>query len=532
MKRNRLQSIAISVYFVLFISFALFMMYIGLCERNELYNTRTFHGAYTLQPETEMLIADTSAPAGVRRAFTWTMPDVGDTENCLAFYLVHHYAEVWFDDELVYSLTRAEGNRISHTPNSNWVMLPIYASDSGREVRVVLTPAYESVINRSVEFEFGSRYAIVIRQVTADLPQLISSVLCIVAGLMLLLLPFFLSYRQQALHWEQFPLGLFTLLVGLWRLTDTRSSPLLFPQNPLLLGYLTLGALFLAAPPLLLYMRNHYPGSSKALLVTALLSCIPAGIVLVCQLLGLADFREMLSFIHVSLLIALTVLLFICLSNARRGMDQGKFWKFILLLAAAFALDMATFYISKSSSGIMFTIWALLAYSVSRFVDGILAANRKAYTDLLTGLLNKNHWDELMHMPWHQSDTLGIIMLDLNQLKKVNDTMGHEAGDKAIHNFANILRNTIPPTNTICRWGGDEFTVLITNATREKMEQYVAAVEDAVTKYNHSGETPQIHYAAGWVLSSEFPELTPTELLAKADKRMYVEKRRWHAFHD
>ena len=411
-------------------------------------------------------------------------------------------------------------------------MLPIYASDSGREVRVVLTPAYESVINRSVEFEFGSRYAIVIRQVTADLPQLISSVLCIVAGLMLMLLPLFLSYRQRSHSWEQFPLGLFTLLIGFWRLTDTRSSPLLFPQTPLLLGYLTFGALFLAAPPLLIYMRSHYPGNSRALLVTALLSCIPPAIVLVCQLMGLADFREMLSFIHVSLLIALTVLLFVCLYNVRLGMDQGKFWKFILLLAAAFVLDMATYYLRKSSSGIMFTIWALLAYAVSRFVAGIQAANRKAYTDLLTGLFNKNRWDELMHMPWNESEPIGIIMIDLNRLKQINDTMGHEAGDKAIQIFANILRNTIPATNTICRWGGDEFSILISNATREKMERYVASMADAVTQYNASGEAPQIHYAAGWVLSSDFPGRKPHELLVEADRRMYADKKRWHALND
>lgn len=532
MKRSRLQSIAISVYCVLFISFAIFMMYLVLCEHNERYNTRPFQSPYTLRPETEQLISDPSAPAGVRREFSWIMPDVGVNENCLAFYLVHHYAEVWFDDELIYSLTRAEGNRISHTPNSYWVMLPIYASDSGREVRVILTPAYESVISRNVSFELGSRYAITVRQVTADLPQLISSVLCIVAGLMLMLLPFFLSYRQRSHSWEQFPLGLFTLLIGFWRLTDTRSSPLLFPQNPLLLGYLTFGALFLAAPPLLLYMRNHYPASSRALLATALFSCIPVAIVLVCQLLGLADFREMLSFIHITLLIALTALLFVCLGNVRRGMDQGKFWKFILLLAAAFALDMATYYFRKSSSGIMLTIWSLLAYAVSRFVAGIHTANRKAYTDLLTGLFNKNRWDELMHMRWNESEPIGIIMIDLNQLKHINDTMGHEAGDKSIQIFANILRNTIPTTNTICRWGGDEFSVLITSATREKLELYTAAVADAVAQYNASGEAPQIHYAAGWALSSEFPGLTPPELLAEADKRMYADKKRWHALND
>lgn len=530
MKRTRLQEITVLVYFALFIGFALLILYMGFFERNEVYSSRSFHSSYTIQPDAERIISDPAAPAGIRREFTLTIPVSDSNEDCLVFYLVHAYAEVWFDDELVYRLTPDAGNRIGDSPSSNWVILPIYPSDRGRVVTVVLTPAYESVVGRTIEFEFGSRYDMIMRQLKADMPQLIMSVLCILVGLMLIFAQLFLSHHKKSSDWNLFYLGLFTLLIGIWRITDTRSSPILLPQNPMLLGYITIGALFLIAAPLPLYFRMHYPNSEKPLLIAALLGCICALFALVCQVFNLADFREVLVLCHITLIAVAALLLWVCLSQARLGADHSKFWKFILLLAVGFTLDMTRFYINGSSADILFTILALLVFSVSRFISSMQSANRKAYTDLKTGLFNKNRWEELMCMPRNESDTIGIIMLDLNHLKYINDTMGHEAGDRLIRSFANILRNTIPATNTICRWGGDEFTVLITNASQEKMEQYVAAIADAATQYNDSDGSPKIHYAAGWVLSSEFPERTTDELLAEADKRMYEDKRQWYSF--
>ena len=200
----------------------------------------------------------------------------------------------------------------------------------------------------------------------------------------------------------------------------------------------------------------------------------------------------------------------------------------MLLICGAFA-DLIVFYVKDSSSGLVFTLLAVLIYTLLLFASSLMEINRKVYTDAHTGLFNKNRWDALMNSHNPVSEPIGMMMLDLNQLKYVNDTMGHEAGDKMIFNFANILRNTIPATNTICRWGGDEFTVLITNAEQEIMEQYVEDIRAAVAAYNATGEKPALHYAVGYALSTEFPGISRKELLKKADARMYLDKNRWYA---
>ena len=125
-------------------------------------------------------------------------------------------------------------------------------------------------------------------------------------------------------------------------------------------------------------------------------------------------------------------------------------------------------------------------------------------------------------------EPIGVIMFDLNRLKYINDTMGHEVGDKMILSFSNILRNSIPYSNTICRWGGDEFTVMVTDASREKIETYLADIRFEADSYNDSCEKPEIHYAVGYALSTEFPGVSRRELMQRADARMYQDKKRWY----
>lgn len=529
MKKNRLKAATTAAFFLILLCFLFFVAYMWFFENNTVHNPRDFDTTSTVQDVTERVISDSSAPAGIRREFTWTMPDCDGNESCLIFYLVHHYADVFFGDELVYSLSPGEDNRIGNSPSSNWIIIPIRPSDNGKTVTVTATPAYSSVADREISFEVGSRHTIIMYHLQADLPQILLAVLCVLIGLILIATHCYLLLQKKVPTSDLFYLGIFSLLVGIWRITDTRYSSLLFPNNPMVLGYITLGALMLCSIPLLLYVKNSYPDSERLLLLTALMNCAVAIIALLCQVCDVADFREMLVINHGMLVLNLSVVLCVSVLNASRGKDPDGTWKLILLVSVGCVIDLFRYYNKGSSASIFFTIFGFLVFSTYRLVSGILNARQKAYTDAKTGLFNRNRWDELMKLSAYTLDSIGVMMLDLNRLKYVNDTLGHEAGDKMIFNFANILRNTIPPSNTICRWGGDEFTVMVTDATQEKMEGYIQAIADAAAQYNASGELPEIHYAAGWVLSSEFPELRLNELLDKADQRMYLDKQRWYA---
>lgn len=534
-QKSKIQRSAVAAYILVSALFLLFFIYIAGFEKNDVFQARNPR-PYTVVTElSEMEIVDPSAPVGLSREYSWTLGDLDAGENCLGFYLVHQYARVWIDDQPVYSLMPDPGNRVCSGVSSNWVMIPLREQDAGKQVRVVITPVYESSTDFEVEFIIGSQLEIYLRQLKQDLPQILLAALGILGGLFIMAVQVILILRKKTESWEIFYLGCFSTLLGIWKITDTRFSPLMFPDNPLVLGYMAIGILFLITVPLLFFAREHFPGEKHTLIgVMSLICCAVAFGCLLCQVLGLAEFRQTMVFAHMLIILAsLTLAATVAVRRGRTDRTQARRdWNPVWILIIGAASDLLRYYWSGSSSGLVYTLAAFLIYTAGLFVVNFMDINRMAKTDALTGLFNKSHWDQVMGNRVPATGPVGLMMFDLNRLKQINDTLGHAMGDKALSGFSNILRNCIPRSNTICRWGGDEFAVMVTDATQEKLEAYLREIRTAVDAYNASGEKPEIYYAAGYALSTQFPGLTRKQLLQIADERMYQDKQTWYRKHE
>lgn len=151
--------------------------------------------------------------------------------------------------------------------------------------------------------------------------------------------------------------------------------------------------------------------------------------------------------------------------------------------------------------------------------------NEKAYIDLATGLPNKNKCEEMTETHYHISKPTACFMLDLNDLKKVNDTLGHEMGDIMILNFAKLLRKVVPLEYFVGRFGGDEFIVIAEDISgREEAEDLVRKIKDMIMKFNGVRGEFQINYACGFAFSGDYPEASISDLLHEADLKMYEDK--------
>ncbi len=114
---------------------------------------------------------------------------------------------------------------------------------------------------------------------------------------------------------------------------------------------------------------------------------------------------------------------------------------------------------------------AMLAGDRRRHIDGMLelssafhdAADR-ARRDQLTGLGNRLAWDEAVSRVERRTGPIGVIMLDVDWLKVVNDDYGHEAGDRLLRVVAGVVDAVVPDDATVCRLGGDEFGVLLVDS--------------------------------------------------------------------
>jgi diguanylate cyclase (GGDEF)-like protein len=527
-----LKRIAVAAYVataVLFIAFALYMF---VFKDNNVYSARDIASYKTVENYSEEEVEDASAPIGIRKKYSWQIVDIDNNESCLIFYIVHSYAEVRFDDELIYSITASENTRTGNSPSSNWVVVPLYPSDVGRKVTVTVTPVYKGVKNREIVFQIGSRYAVFMHRLKADLPQIILSALCIVMGVLLVIVQMCFVANKRTSSYDMLYLGVFSLTMGIWRITDTRFSSIMFENHAAALGYITLLALFVMAVPLLLFMDERHTGKFRVLLRSAaLVNCAGAMFSLVCQAACVAELRQTLPVCHIMLIIDIAALLIVSVFDSVKGVKEKHTLIFNILIALGVLSDIIYYYRKATSSGTLFTTIAFLIYTVYLFAENILDIINKVYYDVNTKLYNKAHWEEFIKDKIPDSEPIGVMMLDLNRLKYTNDTFGHEMGDKMIVKFSEIMRKTFASHEFLCRWGGDEFVVVVRNANLEKMENYDKAIHAAVENYNKSGAKPEIYFACGYALSTEFADISRDELLTKADKRMYSDKQQWYNEH-
>ena len=105
-----------------------------------------------------------------------------------------------------------------------------------------------------------------------------------------------------------------------------------------------------------------------------------------------------------------------------------------------------------------------IATAIKRKKDDIFI-HKQAHYDALTGLTNKAlFYDRLDHailQAQRHDEVIGILFLDIDDFKNVNDTLGHSAGDELLKKIANIIKSSVRKSDTVSRWGGDEFCILL-----------------------------------------------------------------------
>lgn len=154
-------------------------------------------------------------------------------------------------------------------------------------------------------------------------------------------------------------------------------------------------------------------------------------------------------------------------------------------------------------------------------------AERAATTDQLTGLCNRAYLEEAVARSIAQDTPFCLVMLDLNGFKQVNDRYGHSAGDDLLKQFAVELKQVARSDDLACRWGGDEFVLLI-RAGEAQTEQFVHRIREwTVGEYTlmQSGEGVTVQLDFAWGIAEYRPEESAAALLSRADEAMYRTKK-------
>jgi len=151
-----------------------------------------------------------------------------------------------------------------------------------------------------------------------------------------------------------------------------------------------------------------------------------------------------------------------------------------------------------------------------------------AYTDQLTELLNRASFDkkfeEILNESCKKNKKFSILFLDLDNFKPINDTYGHDIGDKVLKIVAKRVKNSLRKNDIIARIGGDEFVVLLPEVSKENISEIIMKLNNAVKKpIKIDSLLIQTSVSIGY---SVYPDdgKNKFDLIKKADKLMYLDK--------
>lgn len=154
---------------------------------------------------------------------------------------------------------------------------------------------------------------------------------------------------------------------------------------------------------------------------------------------------------------------------------------------------------------------------------------QEVLTDGLTGIANRRYADIAMErldsVMRDSQSRLGVMFIDLDRFKQVNDTWGHAVGDRVLGMVARTLEASLRPMDVLCRWGGEEFVVLVPNSSVEGLSALARRMQMLLSQswVEHEGNRVEVTASFGLALSGSGE--TASQVVERADREVYLSKR-------
>lgn len=293
---------------------------------------------------------------------------------------------------------------------------------------------------------------------------------------------------------------------------------------------------FMALPVFMIqFYRSMMDEDSRWLRLLYWLHLLDLCVCGVLQALGVAQLHEMLPLTHVLMIVtlfALLRLLVVWLHSEHRWEARlmlGGFGALGCCCAAGF-LDYYLWgkrlYLLYFSVGILLLVLSLLAVSIGYVYQEMIKSSQMRYyqkmanTDLMTQLNSRTAFEERVRQSPILNGCCACIVVDINNLKQANDTMGHSAGDDMICTAAECILSVFESHGRCYRMGGDEFAVLLQNITESQVNSALSELELCIGRKNLTRPFP-LSLAVGHAMGQDAPI---EQLFREADANMYRNK--------
>ena len=442
---------------------------------------------------------------------------------------------VALDDKTIYQTLLAHRHE---TVGDKWHTVYIPDTMQGHIISITSTILFANGSNFITAVYIGSRADFIRQYIANMMPGYVVSVLVGLLGVAYLFSGRLMA-RPLNVHVPLSFAGV-CLAGGLWCAMQTHVPELLYGQTALQIN-LTYATLPLAVGMMCFYLRT-LPAPrwlANTYLVAGVVLLLAFAAVLLCEMLHWAAFVESMPYVRVAMLAVMGLFTLQLPSLLRRY--RANFYLLLGLLCPALTVGMDLAHANRGTYDYAHAtrfglLWMVLLVTVQygvrlrkslRLADQAEVMRSLAYRDPLTGLYNRlalvSDQEALLANPL---GCVGIVQMDINNLKPINDEYGHEAGDALILRASRAIQAAFGSQGKCYRVGGDEFVALITHnvceATYHSCESRLA---EACDKEN-AGQAQLLSIAIGFALFQPANGDRFYDLVRIADMRMYAHKRR------
>jgi diguanylate cyclase (GGDEF) domain len=170
-------------------------------------------------------------------------------------------------------------------------------------------------------------------------------------------------------------------------------------------------------------------------------------------------------------------------------------------------------------------MWSSIAFSL--IILYLYLQQQMMHIDYLTGAWTREKFCNYLNNRIEQKKpkNFSIVFIDLNDFKEINDTFGHNEGDRALIDLVFIIKSILRNEDSITRYGGDEFVLFLNVDSHQEVEEIIMKVSDALADYNKcSNVLYQLNFSYGYELYNFDKNMTADEYINQVDKLMYRNK--------
>ena len=475
------------------------------------------------------------------------LPDENTNGKVIVYNTVHMYLEVFIDGNRVYALKGEKSSPVK-TVGFCWNVISLTKDDAGKEIVFQVTPVYRDGKPKG-NFFYGTYQEIENKILSERFARLVLSVMIALAGMVMLLYGIFVVKKgQDAETIIQF--AIFAIMLGIWSGIETQIVDWFFPCSTIVVfvSHLTLMTMTI---PFILFLRHMYHnGESKLWSFCCYINCAVIAMRVILQIIGIYDLRETLLLTHISLLLFVAVIVAMTIQEVVVNKFTGHVRVnsiCVMIILVSTVLELALFRISNKSMplgsiGFLIYIIVMGIANVRRTSELMEQARESelyrklAFTDELTGLSNRTAFREDLEKRMAPDKQTGeekilptvVYMFDLNDLKKCNDTYGHDYGDQYIKMAADALKKIFAQEGKCYRIGGDEFCAWAPYISLDEINEKLNLLEQDIQELNKNEFVVTVSISVGYAIYQEGIDgggLYST--MKRADAMMYERKQEY-----